>query len=69
MQLMCSELMSLNLKFGERHMILCFCIQNSLEALNSVHNGEAPYYLDSVSVNQQARVRSQFIQVSITDRI
>jgi hypothetical protein len=43
--------LSLNLKFGERHMILCFCILNSLEASNNVHNGEMPYYLNSVSVS------------------
>lgn len=43
--------MSLNLKFGERHTIMCFGIQNSFEASSNMHSGEVPYNLDSVSVS------------------
>jgi len=43
--------MILNLKFGERHMIMCFGIQNSFEASNKMHSGEVSNYLDSVSVS------------------
>jgi len=48
---MCLELMSLNLKFGDRHIIKYFGIQNSFEASNNMRSGEVPYYLHGVSVN------------------
>ena len=51
MRLMCLELMSLNLKFGDRHIIKYFGIQNSFEASNNMRSGEVPYYLHGVSVN------------------
>jgi len=53
MRLICLELTSLNLEFGDRHIIMYFGIQNSFEASNNMRSGDVLYYLDCISYCNQ----------------